>query len=59
MLGLYIDTFIITLTIGHRFCSMLNELTLQRGLQHFMANDVFWTKIIIITQQQQNKKSKQ
>jgi len=39
---------------------MLNELTLQRGLQHFMANDVFWTKIIIITtQQQQNKKSKQ
>ena len=43
MLGLYFDTTI----IGYRFCSMLsllNELKLQKELQKFMTNNVFWTK---------------
>ena len=43
MLGPYLDT----LMIRHKCCSMLsmlNELTLQKELKGFMANNVFWTK---------------
>ena len=40
MLGLYLNT----LTINHKFCSMLsilNELTLKKELPNFMTNYVF------------------
>ena len=43
MLGVYLNTLI----IGHKCCnvlSKLNELTLQKALQRFMTNNVFWTK---------------
>ena len=36
-----------TLIICHKSCSMLsilNKLTLQKELQHFVTNNVFWTK---------------
>ena len=43
MLGLYLDTFI----ISHRLFSMLgilNEKTVQRKLQNLMTNNGVWTK---------------
>ena len=55
MLGLYVNTLI----IGHKSCNMLsiiNRLTLQKELQSFVTNNVFFDKKIK-TQQQQNKKS--
>ena len=45
--------------VGHTLGSMLsklNELTLQKELQNFMTNKVFWTKKTQ-PQQQQNKKA--
>ena len=59
MLGLYLNTLI----IGHKLCNMLsilNELTLQKGLQKFVTNNVFWTKsktTITTTKQKANIKS--
>jgi len=44
MLCLYPDT----IKMGHKRCSMLgilNEITLQKEWQHFMANNVFGQKI--------------
>jgi len=41
MLGLYLYTLI----IGHKSCNMkgiLNKITLQKKLQHFVTNYVFW-----------------
>jgi len=55
MLGLYLYT----LTIGHKSCKMLstlNKLTLQKELQYFVTNNVFWTKKVNITTKQKNKK---
>jgi len=52
-LGLYINT----LKIGHKSCnilSILNKLSLQKKLQTYVTNNVFWTKKVK-TQQQNNK----
>jgi len=45
MLGLYLDTLITCHTFGIML-SKLNVLlvTMQKELQHFMTNNVFWTK---------------
>ena len=54
MLGLYLYT----LRNSHKSCNMLsilNEFTLQKELQTFVTNNLFWTKVK--TQQQQNKKN--
>ena len=43
MLGRYLDA----LTIGHKSCNMLstlNKLTMQKELQSFVTNNVFWTQ---------------
>ena len=43
MLGLYLYTLI----IGHKSCNMLSKLhklILQKKLQNFVTNNVFWTK---------------
>jgi len=55
MLGLYLYT----LRNSHKSCNMLsilNEFTLQKELQTFVTNNLFWTKVK--TQQQQNKTKK-
>ena len=54
MLGLYLYTLI----IGHKSCNMLsiiNKLTLQKELQNFMTNNVFWTKSKNTTTTKQKK----
>ena len=54
MLGLYL-----TLIVGHKSCNMLSilyKLSLQKGLERFLTNNVF-LDIKEKTQQQQNKKS--
>ena len=53
MLGLYVYT----LRIGHKsgnMLSILNILTLQKEMQHFVKNDVFLNRQLN-TQQRQNK----
>jgi len=57
MLGLYLYTCI--LLIGHKSrntLSLLNKLTLQKKLQNYVTNNVFWGKNKL--QQQQNKSNK-
>jgi len=55
MLGLYLYT----LRNSHKSCNMLsilNEFTLQKELQTFVTNNLFWTKVK--SQKQQNKTKK-
>jgi len=55
MLGLYLYTLI----IGHKYCNMLsilNKLPLQKELQKFVTNNVFWQKVKN-TSTKKNKKS--
>jgi len=40
MLGLYLYTLI----SGHKSCNLLNKLSLQKELQNFVTNNVFWDK---------------
>jgi len=50
MLGLYLYT----LRIGHKLCNMLsilNKLTLQKELQTFVTNNVFFDKKVKTQQQ--------
>jgi len=49
--------YMLTLKIGHKFCSMLsilNEITLEKELQNIIKNG-FWTKIVKTKQQNKNK----
>jgi len=55
MLGLYLYILI----IRQKSCNMLsilNKLTLQKKLQTFVINNVFFNNKKVKTQQQQNKK---
>jgi len=52
MLGVYLYTLVIICNM----LSILNKLTLQKELQNFVSNIVFWTKLK--TQQNKNKTSK-
>ena len=54
MFGLYLYTLI----IGHKSCntlSILNKILLQKNLQNFVTNNVFFDKKKIKTQQQNRK----
>jgi len=42
-LPVYLDTLITGHTLGN-VLSTLNEIALQKELQHFMANNIVWTK---------------
>jgi len=54
MLGLYLYTLIIRHKLANAL-SILNKLTLQKKLQHFVTNNVFFDRKL--KTQQQNKKS--
>ena len=57
MLGLYLYTLIIS-QISCKMFRILNKLILQKELQTFVTNNVFWNKKVKTQQQQQQQRNK-